>query len=321
MVRKVRPDVVHVHGGEAATLFALCAGLGRVPVVVSVYGRATRVPRLAPSLANWRDVRSTPTGLVRRGLISGLGYPATRIALARGRVAALCTPDQAVAARFGASGRVVMATGAASIRPRLSSWQDPPTIAFAGRAERARGLDDLVVAFEHVRHRLPAARLRLHLLAGRSLPSWRSAPPGVELVVGSSEDLEADLGRAQVVAVPFRFNLTMTPPLVAAEAMSVGVPVVGTDVTGLAPLISDGVNGRLVRPGDHAALASALLDVLGDAERWERLAAGAHRTIAESWSWDHAASAVASAYVAATASCRVGAGGGARIAPSPRMEP
>ena len=297
VLRSVRPDLVHVHGGEAAALFPLCGDLRDTPVVVSIYGRATQVPRLRPSSAAWRDVRSTPNGGLRRALVSGLAWPATRLALATGHVSAICTPDDEVARRFARSGRVVLARGAASVRPRISAWSDTPTISFAGRAERARGLDDLLAAFGLVRLELPAARLRLHLLPGRSSTSWTDAPPGVEIVTATSTDLETDLGRAQVVALPFRFNLTMTPPLVAAEAMSVGVPVVASDVSGAAALVRDGGNGRLVPPGHPQALAGALLDVLSGPDRWERLAEGAHRTIAERWSWDHAAAAVSRTYL------------------------
>jgi glycosyltransferase involved in cell wall biosynthesis len=307
-MRAVRPDVVHVHGGEAAALFALCSTATGVPVVVTIYGRATQLPRARPSLRAWHDLRSTPNGGLRRAAMSAVAWPATRVALATGRVAAICTPDDAVGRRFAGSGRVVMARGAASVRPRLAAWDDAPVIAFAGRAERARGLDDLLEAFALVRLTIPAARLRLHLLPGRSSPRWANPPAGVEQVTGSSTDLEADLARAQVVALPFRFNLTMTPPLVAAEAMSVGVPVVASDVSGLSALVRDGVNGRLVAPGEPAALAAALCDVLGDRAGWEALADGAHRTIAEHWSWDHAATAIGETYEAVIAGRALTAG-------------
>jgi glycosyltransferase involved in cell wall biosynthesis len=296
VLRASQPDLVHVHGGEAAPLFALCRAAADVPVVVSIYGRATRLPRVRPSLSAWRDLRSTPNGGLRRAAISALSGPATRLALATGRVAVVCTPDEAVAHRFAGSAGVVLARGAASRRPRLARWSDAPVIAFAGRAERARGLDDLLEAFALVRLTLPTARLRLHLLPGPSNRDWADAPDGVEVVTASSSDLEADLAGAQVVALPFRFNVTMTPPLVAAEAMSVGVPVVASDVAGLTPLVRDGVNGRVVRPGDPVGLAAALCAVVADPAAWESLASGAHRTIADGWSWDHAAAAVAAAY-------------------------
>jgi mannosyltransferase len=62
-----------------------------------------------------------------------------------------------------------------------------------------------------------------------------------------------------VVAVPSRFEGF---GLVAAEAMAAGRPVVASAVDGLEEVVEDGVTGLLVPPGDGAALAEALIDLL-----------------------------------------------------------
>jgi len=62
-----------------------------------------------------------------------------------------------------------------------------------------------------------------------------------------------------VVAVPSHFEGF---GLVAAEAMAAGRPVVASAVDGLAEVVEDGVTGLLVPPGDSAALAAALIDLL-----------------------------------------------------------
>ena len=54
---------------------------------------------------------------------------------------------------------------------------------------------------------------------------------------------------------------------VLAEAMAVGTPVVATRVGGLAEVVQDGVTGRLVAPGDPAALAAGVLEVLAQRGR------------------------------------------------------
>jgi glycosyltransferase involved in cell wall biosynthesis len=53
-------------------------------------------------------------------------------------------------------------------------------------------------------------------------------------------------------------------PTVALEAMAVGTPVIATRMGALAELITDGVNGRLVEPGDHRALARAIAAIAAD---------------------------------------------------------
>jgi glycosyltransferase involved in cell wall biosynthesis len=51
---------------------------------------------------------------------------------------------------------------------------------------------------------------------------------------------------------------------VIVEAMGCGVPVAAFAVGGIPEVLQDGVEGRLVRPGDKAALARAMHDMLAD---------------------------------------------------------
>jgi glycosyltransferase involved in cell wall biosynthesis len=67
--------------------------------------------------------------------------------------------------------------------------------------------------------------------------------------------------------------------LAAQEAILLGVPVVSTDVGGMAELIEDGVSGRLVPKGDSAALGDALADLLASAELRTRFATEARRRL------------------------------------------
>jgi glycosyltransferase involved in cell wall biosynthesis len=56
-------------------------------------------------------------------------------------------------------------------------------------------------------------------------------------------------------------------PLAVMEYMDAGLPVVATEVGGVPDLIETGVHGMLVGRGDHAALASAVGELLADPER------------------------------------------------------
>jgi glycosyltransferase involved in cell wall biosynthesis len=53
-------------------------------------------------------------------------------------------------------------------------------------------------------------------------------------------------------------------PTVALEAMALGIPVIAASVGGVAEIVEDGVNARLVPPGDVDRLSAALLDVAND---------------------------------------------------------
>jgi glycosyltransferase involved in cell wall biosynthesis len=51
-------------------------------------------------------------------------------------------------------------------------------------------------------------------------------------------------------------------PLTALQARAAGVPVVASDVEGIAEVVQDGVHGRLFPPGDSAALADLMREVI-----------------------------------------------------------
>lgn len=87
---------------------------------------------------------------------------------------------------------------------------------------------------------------------------------------------------ARVVCLPARIapdGDRDSMPVVLKEAMVRSVPVVATDVAGIGELVDDRV-GRLVRPDDAGVLASALAEVLADADLAQRLgAAGRQRVL------------------------------------------
>lgn len=61
-------------------------------------------------------------------------------------------------------------------------------------------------------------------------------------------------------------TLTDNLPYTVTEAMAAGKAVVASKVGGIPEQVVDGLNGRLVPPQDVGALASAILDLIGDTE-------------------------------------------------------
>src|SRR5262249_60472337 len=67
-------------------------------------------------------------------------------------------------------------------------------------------------------------------------------------------------------------------PNVVVEALSQGLPVVATRAAAIPELVVDGVHGRLVPPGDAAALAAAIESLARDPDARHRMgAAGSQR--------------------------------------------
>ena len=68
-----------------------------------------------------------------------------------------------------------------------------------------------------------------------------------------SDNYEEIMSNLDIVAIPSLW--LETGPMVALEAFAWGIPVIGCNVGGVAELIKDGINGRLVKMGDVRAWA------------------------------------------------------------------
>jgi len=142
----------------------------------------------------------------------------------------------------------------------------PPVVLGAGRLGRAKDFPTLIRAFARLRRKRPA---RLVIL-GKGKRERKTARRVAEL-----KSLAAELGVADDVALPgfvanpfahmaraAIFALSSVNeglPAVLIQAMACGCPVVSTDCpSGPAEILAGGRYGRLVPPGDDAALAAAI---------------------------------------------------------------
>jgi glycosyltransferase involved in cell wall biosynthesis len=88
------------------------------------------------------------------------------------------------------------------------------------------------------------------------------------LFAGSRGDVPEILPAFDVFALSSRFEGL---PIALLEAMATGLACVATGVGGIPEVITDGVDGVLVEPGNPAQLAGAMVDVLGDPARRREL--------------------------------------------------
>ena len=67
--------------------------------------------------------------------------------------------------------------------------------------------------------------------------------------------------------------------------MSIGKPVITTDVKPISDPIENGITGYLIPPGDSDALAAAVLGTLKDAAQAGRIGAAGRQSVISSYSW------------------------------------
>lgn len=156
-----------------------------------------------------------------------------------------------------------------------------PMVLFLGGLEAEKGVFDLMDAVAGLRAEMPEVRLvcagegrRARLL---KYAEHLGMAENVKLTgwVGPSGK-RALLESAAVYARPaYEDGL----PVSLLEAMAAGVPVIASPVGGIPEVVSDGVTGLLVGPGDTASLQRLLRKVLTDAAFSERIARAARESV------------------------------------------
>lgn len=166
-------------------------------------------------------------------------------------------------------------------RPLRPSLGDTPIIGYSGRLSHEKGVDVLVDAFERVTQVVPDARLLLvgdGPLRGPIAARVRSNVFGPRVTMTghhSRDEAERQMDGAWVQAAP---SLLEEPfGIAAAEAMMRGTAIVASAGGGLGEIVEAGRGGVLVPAGDPEALAAALIDLVRDRERVERLGAAGRR--------------------------------------------
>ncbi len=154
------------------------------------------------------------------------------------------------------------------------------TVLAAGRLTPQKGFDRLIPAFALVAERHPDWKLRIcgdgpQRNKLRKMIDKRGLSANIELA-GQVENMPEEMSNAAMFVLSSRFEGF---PMVLLEAMGKGLPIVSFDCpTGPREVIEDHVNGVLVAPGDVAALAAALNEMIENEQLRRRCGEGALAT-------------------------------------------
>jgi glycosyltransferase involved in cell wall biosynthesis len=273
--RKAKPSIIHCHGLRADVFGGIAAKLCRIPAVSSVHGLVPFSRKMR--FYTWLDLKSLalfdmvlPVSAKLEEELRQNGLPPSKIQL---------LPN--VPARNG--------HGSARVRTTLTD-KVGVQIGFVGRLSPEKGVLLLLDAAAGLKGMLPFS---LHIVG--------DGPEMVKVVARVRElDLEGCVKIHGYLANPYDIyevldilvlpSLTEGTPLTLLEGMSMGLPIIASEVGGVPEIIEDQKNGITVQPGlvpeltgkmlllardpmlrkklGNAALES--IAVLCDHDRWER---------------------------------------------------
>lgn len=180
---------------------------------------------------------------------------------------------------------------AAGIRLELKIG-DGPLVLYVGKRSLGKGTPVLLAALDRVRAAVPGVRFAF---AGK----------GVELPARDDIQGLGVLPHQQLFPLYRAADVVVSPsvwpePLsrVLIEAMHFGRPVVATAVGGSPEAVEDGVTGLLVPKRDPEALAAAIVALLRDPARRERMGAAARARLASVFTEDKVVASLLDAYAA-----------------------
>jgi glycosyltransferase involved in cell wall biosynthesis len=256
-------DVVHAHPGSVSRLMAL---LARVPVVIATYHGSwvNGADRLELTFRRRLDLRSAAvvanSRSTRDRVAADLRLPPDRVEVIYNGVDLDRFRPPSPAQRQEA-------------REALGLLTTDVVVGTVARLFEDKGVSDVMAAIAAARNR--GAPLRA-LIAGdgpaRAELERRAASlnlvPFVHFL-GSRPDIPNVLTACDLMALASRTREGFGMAL--AEAMAMGLPVVGTTVEGVPELVESGTNGILVRPCDPGALEDAFVRLAREERLREKL--------------------------------------------------
>jgi glycosyltransferase involved in cell wall biosynthesis len=266
-IRRSRPDIVHAHRYKEVILSALARGGGRGPVLVRTIHGPTEWPR---------HLRAR----VRRAIAAAVEHWVGR----RHFDAIACVSPELVRAetpRYGAGKvrfvtngiQIARSSGAATVVP--VSARDGKVVLFCGRLVQAKRVD----IFVEMARRLASLRRDVTFVVigdGPLRPLVEEAAGGTLkdrlLYLGFRPDARALFAGAAALVLT---SDTEGMPIAVLEAMAEGAVVVSRAVGAIPTLLGDGSAGVLVGDDRPASFATAVMGLLDDPERAERLRSAA----------------------------------------------
>jgi glycosyltransferase involved in cell wall biosynthesis len=270
-------DVVHTHGYQADLLGVSCCRLLGLPHLTTLHGFISTDKKLT----FYNKISCMAFKLSTRMLCVSENLKKVLIAAGVSEKIIQVMPN-AVPSDWG---REIIQSKRKAVRKQLQVKEENFVIGYSGRLSLEKGLKYLILAFEELVQR--NAELRLWIVGEgpqrtelEDLCCERNIVKYVTFT-GFQENVIDFMAGMDVFVLP---SLTEGTPMALLEAMSVGQPIIASEVGEVPRIISTSENGLLVSPGDTWQLSHAIHTVLDDASFAKRLSDNARQTVEKKYS-------------------------------------
>ena len=301
--RRFGADVVHFHFFHVGPLEVLAVGLARMlghVIVVTVHDVVPlKATRSLPTLAR------AAYRLAHRIIVhnqSSLRELAALAPAVRARVEVIPHGNYL--------GLVEPLPSQADARGRLGVPVEPFTVLFFGQIKAVKGLDLVIEALAAPGPKAAGVRL---LVAGKV---WRDELGRYQALIDAlgladrctlriryvpDGEVPTYFAAADLVVCPYR---RIYQSGVVLMAMSLGKPVLVSDIPGMTEVVRDGETGFVFRSENVPSLVARLDAIVSDRARVERVAANAVAYVADAHGWDRIGRMTMAAYGAALGRAR-----------------
>lgn len=261
LFRRDRAAVVYTHGYHPGLYGRLAARVAGVPAIMAQHHEMSDRWHRKRNLFNGWLAGITDRIVVGSTALRQNVLGRSRIRPEKVRVIPYCVDPE----------RFQDAPPRATARRALGLDEASPVVGFVGRLVHRKGVSILLEAMRRVADLVPGARL---VVVGTGPEEERLRVQATSLgldarvhFLGLRRDIPTILAALDVFAGPSLIQEVFG--IVFLEAGVMGLPVVASRLDGIPEVVLDGETGILVPPGDPAALADAVGDLLEDRSRAE----------------------------------------------------
>lgn len=270
-IRELAPfDILHGHSSKAGALVRLAGRWLGIPTVYTPHALVTLDPtlpawkrafygRIERFLSHWASAIIAVSPREADHALT-LGLPAKKLHVVPNGIDRLMLPDREL------------------VRAKLGLAPDEVAIGFIGRLSKQKAPEVMLEAFHLVSQHCPQARL---VMIGSGPMEEQIRAQVRQLALESRVRLLGDVVATEYMSAMDLFCLPSRyegMPYVLLEALAAGLPIVATNVGGVAMTVEHGRNGLIVPPcprfmSSAEPLAAALRELASDTEKRAQFAA------------------------------------------------